>query len=442
MLFCKLPVASGFAESVAVSRERFRRYGGGVCFELPGCLRDANVVGLGDGARRERRNGGWLNVVGALYPLPLRGGSHITVPVRTVVLVLFLLMFPVVCTGQMSSIEVVPASEVIKLLDAKHTGFIGLQFDYQVETNCVDFSVRRRVSENELTIRQRDETLAFLKSISPNYPLPWVSWIVRHEREGLTPIATFFVFNGNKRYTFLRGESDDPSIVPYNSGMIDAGYNNLHLTDNYFERILFLKLNGSSQNLEAMRKSESSKDYQYVKQVEYLGRKAWEYEREWIPGELKTVSLVIFEPQVMVVNYKTVSLKNGRTLVEFCVDEIANFESCFYPSKGHYAESESKRRYAFAVLAVKKLDEAARSKWVLDWPGGTDVRDVPNGNSFSVARTSEEVAELLKIKPEFPTVPASHVSSKVWVMLAVNVIFIIAIIVIILRKMWAKSKKA
>lgn len=288
------------------------------------------------------------------------------------------------------------ATDVCEKIEKRAGQIIDLQFKYTVATNLIDSMVQGTQSEEDLTMRIRQESFSILRSNSDTHSLPWISWFVYYEKKGRTPIASFFVYDGKNHYRFLRGDPQIPQVVPVNFGLIDAGYNNAFLVENYFERILFLKINGSSLNLDSIKKSTSSTEYRYVKQTTYLGKKALVYERVRVPGKITNVVTVLKEPCYMVVSYKTVSIPEHTVLAELKIEELASFENIIYPCRGSYKESQSKRGYTFRVTSVERLSQLARTDWLPDWPGGTDVRDVVNNNAFTVERSPEEAERVEK----------------------------------------------
>ncbi|MDO5566985.1 MAG: hypothetical protein Q4G59_10050 [Planctomycetia bacterium] len=290
-----------------------------------------------------------------------------------------------ICFNEAQAASGPALTEACEKLEARSKQFIDIQFEYTVATNLIDSTVQGTQHEDEMFIRNRTETLSFLHANNNNnstkFSLPWVSWIAQQESHKITPIASFFVYDGKKYYRFLRGNHRSAAATPTHSGLVDAGYNNLFLTENYFERILFLKMNGSSLNLDAIKRSTSWKEYRYVKNTEIFGSKAFVYERVRVPGKLVNISTVITQPCFMVVSYKTVSIPDNTILAELKVDELASFNGLIYPIRGSYTEKESKRSYTFHVTKVERLTENARINWIPAWPEGTNVRDVANHKS-------------------------------------------------------------
>lgn len=268
--------------------------------------------------------------------------------------------------------DVPKVSGVIQMLEASHAQWKDARFEYRVTSNMEDASVRGTVQQDDLTPRDTSETLSFHPPTGGKDPLGRVSWVVRSKSPGQTPISSFFVFDGKNSRRFLRGDSKDAGRSE-NIGIVAAGYHNTYLLDNYFERILFMKLNGSSRNLEAINPSKSASEYQFVKEVEVLGRQGWLFERVWVPGQLKTTTVVLDEPVAMVVSHQVLSLPDNRVLAEFQVEELSRFEESFYPSKGKYSETESGRSYQFEVTSVSKSKEDSGADWTPDWPKNTRV---------------------------------------------------------------------
>lgn len=269
-------------------------------------------------------------------------------------------------------------SKVCETIEKRSTQLVDLRFKYTVTTNLIDSTVQGTQKEDDRTMRSREEIFSILKSKSDTHPMPWISWLVHSEKEGQTPLASFFVYDGKNSYRFLRGEPRGPNGSPRNFGLIEPGYDNTFLIENYFERILFLKINASSLNLDSIKRSDSSNEYRFIKETVYLGRKALEFERVRVPGKIVNIATVLLEPCYMVVSYKTISIPTNTILAELKVDELHLFEGVVYPSRGRYSELESKRSYTFQVTSVERLTDHVRSHWLPPWPEDTDVQDVVN----------------------------------------------------------------
>ncbi|MGL6227279.1 MAG: hypothetical protein ACRC10_11730 [Thermoguttaceae bacterium] len=274
------------------------------------------------------------------------------------------------------------AEQVAQLLTDREKHLTNLMFFYTVKSNTVDASVRGTKQEDDLSMRSTRQELGFMTSTSSQNNSPWIKWTVWSEKAGLPSETLFYAYNGNKYHSFLRGKPNDPRLVPVHSGRIDAGFNNMYLVENYFERMLFLKLNGSSLNLDWFQKDTTISEYKYVKEVNSLGHTAYQYEYERVPGQLKNISTVILKPTCMVTHLQVVSVPAHSLLAEFKIEEIGEYKGHYYPKRGYYRETESKRRYSFEVTAVKTLEEADRKDWFPAWPEGTDVRNVMDIGSF------------------------------------------------------------
>ncbi len=320
--------------------------------------------------------------------------------------------------------------DIIKKLEKHEKNIIGTRFSYHVTTSLIDTFVIGTPYENKLIIREREEEFATLPSNTKVHPLPLVSWIVRSNEKGRVPVASFFVYDGKNYYRFLRGKPLDVNLVPVNFGLIDAGYNNSYLVENTFERILFMKLNGSSMNLDSIMRSKSSTKYRYVKDIDYLGYDAKEFVYESVPGQIKHITTVVTKPECMVVNFKIFSIPNNEVIAEYHIDEIGYSDGLYYPCRGGYTELESKREYLFNVFLAKKLSNECRETWIPQWPGGTDVRDIVSNAVFTVERTPEEIINLMEIRPKTPQ-SMSNMAFSIKFFLFTNGILLIALAIYI-----------
>lgn len=340
--------------------------------------------------------------------------------IKTITIFLLVMSFNSIFAG-----TELTSTNISQKIEERSKQLVNLRFRYSVDTNLIDAMVQGTKIEKDLSLRKRDEVFSIMQSNSDTHPLPWISWIISYPKKGRTPIGSFYIYDGTNNYRFLRGDPQIADVVPINFGLIDAGYNNIFMIENYFERILFLKINGSSLNMDSIKKSTSMRDYHYVRDTDYSGKRAHLFERIRVPGKILNIATVITDPCVMTVSYKTVSIPDNNLLSEMKVEELGSFEGLFYPRRGSYRETESQRSYTFFVNSVERLTENARKDWVPNWPGGTDVRDIVNNDAYTIERSPKEAVSILsELRP--PIVHAqSRLSYKTWFLFIFNILLII-----------------
>lgn len=315
--------------------------------------------------------------------------------------------------------------------------------------NDVKFTFRTRSNNyTSSDIHERKEEYSILHSNDHAYPRNWICWKVYHPKnESEWELDRFMVFDGKNLWSYDRVDPHNPGTVyKWSRGIVQPCVDPAPQIEdqNRFPRFLFMGIVGygtsfvdeyvKSLGPDKWRIIGNPSTEEYVLERD-IKAKNWDEKDKY---SIKAFLSLHIAPKV----WRTESISPGFPKVDF--DEVESFaesNDLYYPLKGRSVSYATAKRpydmiYEFEVESVERLTDGARSGWIPEWPTGTLVLDQVQKKNITIPHTRKQMQE--RQDSYFASLGVDReIKSqwkRRWIILSVNLIGLLAIAYLLIRK--------